>query len=283
MDYLFLSVSVASMVLNNSLISGASKRMLGTREDIYRFNSFSYLMCVLLFGFLALGGGISLYTVILGAVFGIVTMLSNLYRTLALSDGPTHITILITTASMIIPTMSGVIMGLEEFRPLKLPAIGALVFFIYLSSKKSKSARIGKHWIFFCALAFLFQGIIGVIQKIHQSGEHKQELFPFLFVSFSVSFLFASFLGHRKKSDTRFTAKHFLISAVCGICIFTMNFLNLKLSGILPSQLFFPAVNGTTIILTSLVAVLVFGESLTKRQIIGIAGGLVSLAAICIL
>ena len=65
--------------------------------------------------------------------------------------------------------------------------------------------------------------------------------------------------------------------------MFTMNYLNLKLSGLLPSQLFFPAVNGSSLILTTIVAVVLFKETLTKRQVIGIVGGLLSLIAICIL
>ncbi len=283
MDYFLLSLSMASMVLNNSLLSGVGKKHLHGRTDTYRFNSASYLICVLLFAFLAFGNTFSIYTLCLGFVFGIVTMLSNFYRVLALADGPTHITILITTASMIIPTMSGVVMGLEEFRPLKLPVIAVLIFFIYLSAKKDESSKIGKNWMLYCGLAFIFQGIIGVIQKIHQSSEYKSELFPFLFISFTVSFIFAAFMGYSKKSDTKFTSKHYIFSVICGICVFAMNYLNLRLSGVLPSQLFFPAVNGTTIILTSLVAVFVFGEKLTKRQFVGLAGGLLSLAAICII
>ena len=283
MDYLLLASSIASMVVNNSLLSGAGKRHLHGRTDTYRFNSISYLICVILFAMLAFGKVFSLYTVCLGIVFGIVTMISNFYRVLALANGPTHITILITTASMIIPTMSGVVMGLEQFRPLKLVAIAVLIFFIYLSSKKDKDSKIGKGWALYCGLAFIFQGIIGVIQKIHQSSVHKNELFPFLFVSFTVSFIFASFMGYRKKTDTDFGKVHYTLAAICGICVFAMNFLNLRLSGILPSQLFFPAVNGTTIILTSIVSVAIFKEKLTKLQFIGLIGGLLSLAAICLL
>lgn len=283
MDYLLLMTSVLSMVVNNIVLSGVGKRMLNGRTDTYRFNSFAYLICVFLFAFLTFGNAFSIYTIILGAVFGIVTMLSNFYRVLALANGPTHITILITTASMIIPTMSGVVMGLEMLKPLKLLVIAVLIFFIYLSAKKDKDSKIGKNWIIYCGLAFIFQGIIGVIQKIHQSSEHKSELFPFLFISFTVSFLFATIMGYSKKTDTRFTGKYYFFSVLCGVCIFTMNYLNLRLSGVLPSQLFFPAVNGTTIILTSIIAVAAFKEKLTKLQFIGLAGGLLSLAAICLL
>ena len=283
MDYILLCTSIFSMVFNNSLISRVSKTMLCGKTDIYRFNSFTYLMCIILFGIMTTGNGFSLYTLLLGILFGFVTAMSNFYRTLALADGPTHITILITTSSMIIPTLSGVVMGLEAFKLSKILAMAVLIFFIYLSSKKSENNKIGKLWLLYCALAFIFQGIIGVIQKVHQSSAHKAELFPFLFVSFTFSFLFVSLMGYSKKTDTKFGAWHYVLACIGGVCVFTMNFLNLKLSGVLPSQLFFPIVNGTTIILTSIVAVVIFKEKLTKRQFAGIVGGLLSLVAICIL
>jgi multidrug transporter EmrE-like cation transporter len=61
-----------------------------------------------------------------------------------------------------------------------------------------------------------------------------------------------------------------------------MNFLNLKLSGILPSQLFFPLVNGSAIILSTAASFIIFKEKLTSRQIVGLFGGIAALIAICI-
>jgi multidrug transporter EmrE-like cation transporter len=61
-----------------------------------------------------------------------------------------------------------------------------------------------------------------------------------------------------------------------------MNFLNLRLSGLLPSQLFFPVINGSAIILSSLASIVIFKERLNKKQIIGLCGGILSLVAICL-
>jgi multidrug transporter EmrE-like cation transporter len=61
-----------------------------------------------------------------------------------------------------------------------------------------------------------------------------------------------------------------------------MNYINLKLSGLLPSQLFFPLINGSAIILSSLSSVFIFKESLSKKQVVGLVGGILSLIAICL-
>ena len=283
MNYILLSISMLSMVLQNSLFNNVSKKDLKNTSDTFYYNSCLYIVCVILFGVLALGGSVSIYSVALGLLFGIVTMLSNFYKLSALSKGPMHITILITTSSMIIPAISGAVFFSEKFSIGKSIALLALILFIYLSLKKEKTKIINKKWILYCFISFLCQGAIGIIQKIHQTSAHKNELFLFLAVSFLFSFLFSRLLSRKSRTTCQFKGKQYIFAGICGVCTFIMNFLNLKLSGILPTQLFFPLVNGSSIVLTSLISITVFKEKITKLQLTGLIGGLMSLIFICIL
>ena len=200
----------------------------------------------------------------------------------SLSTGPMHITLLITTSSMIIPTMSGLFFG-ERFSILKLALVLILIGFLYLSlDSKKGDAKANRHWLFFCALAFVFQGSIGVLQKIHQSSPHKDEASAFLFVAFICSLLYSRIRAKKSYRELQFTKKHVLLAVICGLCTYSMNFLNLKLSGMLPSQLFFPLVNGSAIVLSSLLSVLLFKERLTGRQLVGLCGGIACLVGICL-
>ena len=276
----FLILSISSVVLQNGIFNSVCKKHLKTNDDIYKFNIFVYAVCILIFGILTLNGSLSLYTVLLGVLFGVVTALSNLYKMLALSKGPMHITLLITTSSMIIPTLSGVFFG-EKFSLFKLLLVLILIYFIYLSIGKSKEGKINKSWGIYCLLAFILMGSIGIIQKIHQTSSHKSEISGFLFVSFFISLIIS---GLRVKDKKNFKDKKNLIplAMICGVCTFTMNFLNLKLSGLLPSQLFFPLVNGSAIVLSSVMSAVLFKERLSKRQTVGLIGGILSLIGICI-
>ena len=274
-------LSVSSMVLQNCILNNVCKRDLQTSDHVYRFNVLIYTVCIVLFGLAAIGGGCSLFTVGMGLLFGVVTAFSNYYKMLSLSSGPMHITLLITTSSMIIPTMSGVFFG-EGFSLPKLCVVALLIFFIYLSLEKKDDSQINKHWLIFCSLAFLFQGSIGVLQKIHQSSEHKSETGSFLFIAFICSLVYSHIRAKKNLKELDFKRKHIWFALLCGICTFGMNFLNLKLSGLLPSQLFFPVVNGSAIVLSSLMSVMFFKEKLTKKQITGLCGGIVSLIAICL-
>ncbi len=273
--------SICSMVTQNSLFNYFSKKELKTDAHIHRFNGIVYVVCILLFGIGLVNNKVSVFTMLTGLLFGVVTALTNLYKMKALSSGTMHITLLITTSSMIIPTMSGVFFG-EHFSIQKLLLVFVLIGFIYLSLDKSESLKVNKKWLFFCAAAFVLQGSIGVLQKIHQTSVYRAETSGFLFAGFICSFIYSSIMARKGFKEVRFTKRHILVGIACGICTYTMNILNLKLSGLLPSQLFFPLVNGSSIVLSSLMSVVIFKEKISKKQLIGLCGGIISLIGICI-
>ena len=83
--------------------------------------------------------------------------------------------------------------------------------------------------------------------------------------------------------ELNFTRRLVFFALLSGACTFTMNYLNLKLSGLLPSRLFFPIVNGSSIVICSILSVVLFRERLTGKQMVGLAGGIASLVLICLL
>lgn len=274
--------SVFASILENSLSNFVTKKKLKSGSEILSFYSYAYAVCIIAYGILVLNGSVSLYTVLMGILFGIITALAIAYKMLAFTKGPMHLTLLFTTSSMIIPAMSGIFFG-EKFSILKLIAVFVLIAFLYLLFEKGEDTRIGGKWFVFSLLAFLFIGAIGVVQKIHQSSAYKDESAGFLLVAFIFALIFGLVRNKGKMEKSVLNGKIFAIGIMCGVCTFAMNYINLKLSGILPSQLFFPLVNGSVIVLSSFVSVLFFKEKLSKKQIVGFIGGTLSLIAICIL
>lgn len=285
MNYILLSASILSTVLQNSLSNTVSKSRLKGKYDTFRYNSFLYFISFILFSILALlsGTAVSVYSVLLGLLFGILTMFANFCKLTALSKGFMHITVLVTTSSMIIPTLSGAIFFHERFNFGKVVAMLLLIFFIYISLKKDSNSTISKGWTFNCILAFLFQGLIGIVQKIHQVSVHKDETVVFLAAAFLFSCLFSRVLSGGQNSGFSFTKTEYILAAVCGLCTFAMNYINLELTGLLPTQVLFPLLNGSSIILTSVISIVIFKEQTGLKQIIGIVGGLASLILICVL
>ena len=274
--------SISSMVLQSSIYNNVCKKELTTEGHISKFNLFSYLVCVVLFGVCLIGGEISVYTVVLGAIFGIATTLCWLYMMLAYSSGPMNLTLLIVTSSMIIPAMSGPFFG-EAFSLGKFIASLALLFFVYLSIGKVKENKIDKKWFLYAFLSFISNGSIGILQKIHQTSSHREETAAFLLVAFLCSVAYSAFKSGRSFTKISFSKKQVVLALVCGVLIFAVNFLNLRLLGVLPSQFFFPIINGSATFLGFVASWVIFRERMTKTQIVGICGGFLSLMTICIL
>ena len=283
MAVVFLIISATTMVLQNCFFNSFSKSAPRSGKEITYFNSISYAVCILLFGVLTLvQQSISIFTVITGFIFGFLTANSHTYRMKALSKGPMNITLIITTSSMIIPTMSGVFFG-EGFSILKLCGVFVLLFFIYLSLGTGKGSGFDKSWFLFSLLAFFCQGFIGVMQKIHQTSQYKEETGGFLLMAFVFSVIYNLIVIGKNAKTIKLETKYSVFSFACGFFVFAMNYLNLVLSGMLPSQLMFPLVNGSSIIISTLISVFLFKETLTKKQLIGVCGGIASLIAICLL
>ena len=76
-------VSVSSVVLQNALFNFITKKKLSSTSSVLSFNMLVYLVCIAAFGIVLLTGTVSWYTVGLGAVFGIVTSLSNVLQACA--------------------------------------------------------------------------------------------------------------------------------------------------------------------------------------------------------
>ncbi len=283
---ILMGVSVASMVTQNGLQHSFGKSKSKSGADINFYNAFMYAVCVLIFGILAIiSAKISVYTVLMALAFGAITAIQQYYKVVSLGSGPMHVTTLIITASMLIPTLSGPILfpNTEKFELFKLIFAAILVIFLYLSaapSGKCEKKKIEWKWIFAVGITFLFQGLVGVMQKIHQSSVHKDELFAFLAISFSFSLILSVIRSRGTEAHTYFKKSTYALAVLSGICTFAMNYINLWLSGIIPTQIFFPAINGSSIILTALVSVFLFKEKISIKQIIGIIGGMLCLIAI---
>ena len=65
-----------------------------------------------------------------------------------------------------------------------------------------------------------------------------------------------------------------LVMMVSGACVAVNNKLNLYLSGVMDSAVFFPIVNGGGLVLTTVAAFLLFKEKLTKKQWVGLIVGI---------
>lgn len=258
----------------------------------YLFNSICSFVAAMV---LMLWGGIdsiSLYTILMGTLFGLLTALQGITNLLALQTGPLSYTSVIISFSTVISALSGVMFFGESMDVAHIVGIILmLISFIFAADKNSDDKKATVKWMIFCLIAFWATGFIGVMQKIHQNSNYKDQLNLFLVVAFGVSALscaiIAVFTSKKSKmaNNSRLNKKLWLpmvvIMIISGICVAVNNKFNLYLSGVMESAVFFPIVNGGGLILTIVSALLIFRERLSKKQWIGLIFGILSVVFLC--
>ena len=241
-------------------------------------------------------GQSSVFTIVLGVAFGAVTALQGITNIAALQVGPMSYTSVIISFSTLISSLSGVMFFDESLGWAQIVGMVLMLASFVLAAKSDvDEKKANLKWLFLCLIAFVATGGIGVMQKVHQSSEYRDELNAFLIIAFvSSAVLCAFFAALMKRRESRFADEKekekngkrqvwFLLGIMIasGACVAVNNKFNLYLSGVMDSAVFFPIVNGGGLVLTTLAAVLLFKEKLSTKQWIGVVLGIASVVFLC--
>lgn len=241
-------------------------------------------------------GKSSVFTIVLGVAFGAVTALQGITNITALQIGPMSYTSVIISFSTLISALSGVMFFDESLGWAQIVGIVLMLASFVLAAKSDgDEKKANLKWLFLCLIAFVATGGVGVMQKVHQSSEYRNELNAFLIIAFvSSAVLCAFFAALLKMRESRFADEKekekngkkqvwllLGIMIASGACVAVNNKFNLYLSGVMDSAVFFPIVNGGGLVLTTLAAVLLFKEKLSTKQWIGVVLGIASVVFLC--
>lgn len=236
-------------------------------------------------------GPCSTFTVLLGLAFGAVTALQSITNFSALQCGPMSYTSVIISFSTVISALSGVIFFDESIGWSQIVGIILMLVSFVLAAKGGDGKKANLKWLMLCLIAFAATGGIGIMQKVHQSSQYRDELGGFLIIAFvssaAICALFSFFMIKRSKKAEGVKASKkplwlvIAVMAACGVGVAVNNKFNLYLSGVMPSAVFFPIVNGGGLVLSTLAALLIFKERLTRRQWVGVVIGIASVVFLC--
>lgn len=279
-------------------LGGSIFKKLYTNRDSRLSGSFAYTAvgCLVAAAVLFAWGGFgkaSLFTVLLGVLFGAVTALQGVTNMAALQVGPLSYTTVIISFSTLISALSGVLFFGESIGLWQIIGMALmLASFALANGGENGGKRANLRWLLLCVVAFLATGAIGVMQKIHQSSAFKEELNAFLVIAFAVSAFLSgvvALLLRKKESGSEENRNDrggmmllIFLMLVSGVCVAVNNKLNLYLSGVIDSVIFFPVVNGGGLVLTTLASLLIFKERLRGKQWIGILHGIASVLCLCV-
>ncbi len=293
-NYLLLLLSLAAGLTYNVVRNLSMKKHIRTQAENYLFNTVSALFtAAVLFIMTAVQGEMrlpSLYTLLLGLLFGAVTALTAILNMRAFGMGPMSYTTVIISCSMIIPSLFGLFRG-DTLSWAHYVGMAMMLVCMVLSvtrDKDQKKANVA--WFLCCLVTFALNGSIGIMQQIHQGSSHKEELNLFLLVAFlfSAVYSFAGFLYYHKckKEEVAVTVRPgkflFWMCGITGVCVAAANIINLYLSGVMNSAVFFPVINGGGLILSALAGIVLFGEKFSAKKWIGLGVGTAAILLLCL-
>lgn len=276
--YILLVASVFLAVLKTSIYNSYAKKVAPDSTGVLRFNTVSYGIAAMLALYMGTGSTISPSTLIVAFFYAAIVCALQTLSVIAMKIGPMSSTSLMVLYGMIIPAAAGPIFWKEKFGILNAAGIMLVLVSMWLLRKETESKAISKKWSILAVIVFFLSGFAGVLEKIHQSTDGREEKSMFLFIAYLIMF-FVSAIGCfvKKRAGSEPLKPMIAYGAVSGIVIGFYAFINLTLAGGLDSMIYYPVANGGAILLTVLISVAVFRETCTKRHIVGFVIGFISI------
>lgn len=275
--YLLLGCSIILAVVKSSFVKKYSSHSPDKNSPIFFFNLVVYGIAALLqLSFFGIPN-FTLWTVLPAAAYALSCYFMQLFLMKSMAIGSMALSSLFCMYGMLIPTVAGPIFFGESFSIWQGVGILLMVLAIYFSADvKATDSSFSKKWLVFALLTLFFSGMVGLFEKVHQTGPDKADIHSFLSFAFIIiALLNAITLPFVRKRETNPPSfKNGLIIAILsGLVAVIYSRINLTLAGALDTMIYYPISNGGAVILTLIVSVLLFREPLRRNHILCIAGG----------
>lgn len=217
-------------------------------------------------------------TLIFASIYGVALFLSTWFGYLALMNGSMAVTSTIVSYSVVLPCIFGIAFLGEAINGIKIAGFLMLVVSMYLINNKSDDKKFSKQWLFYTGATFLCNGVMSIIQKVHQTIYPMNYCNEFtvyaVFVTFML-FLICTVLKKEEKSAG--TAKY---SIPAGVFMGSNNYITLTLSAKVNASVLFPMISVFTMIINVITSKIIFKDKFNVKQLIGIFMGVISVLLI---
>lgn len=282
MMYFLLAASIVLATVKSSVYNSYAKKVNPNVAQIFLFNTLTYLVGAIVAFLFGIGESITLATFLCAIGYAVIAFSLQALSVLAMTMGNMSTISLLVLYGMIIPALAGPVFWKEKFGILQAVGVVLILVSIWLLREKKESGG-GKKLALFATLCFVVSGLAGVIEKVHQSTNGRDEKTMLLFVAYLFMLVFSAigFLFTKSKFQKEIESivkKPILIyGAITGVIVILISQTNLTLAGGLDSLIYYPVANGGALLLTVLVSATIFKEKLTKTRILGFVLGLISI------
>ena len=277
-----------------SIVLGTSKNVLSKlcpAGSIYRLNAIAFFVasCVGFLFLIGTGIRITAWILLMALAYALFTFVAQVAYIKAVAIGDFAISSLMYSCGFVLPTLLGAFLFRESVSPWQIVGLTVLILSFVLANLRQKTEKSTGMWLFLSLSAMLSSGMVGLIQKLFRASEDGGELDSLLTVSFLmiavVSGALVLFQKRKEGVPTEKKDKRLALlglSGLLGCVIFLQNKTNLFLSGALSSMLFFPLVNGGTVVASALTDRVAFGKRIDARKGVSIVLGILGIVLIVI-
>ncbi|MBE7048124.1 MAG: hypothetical protein E7393_01930 [Ruminococcaceae bacterium] len=273
---ILLILSAVMYGLNYTLTSYYQKDGHTGKQAFMTFNYLVGLLTALLF-FVVNGFQLelSLYSVIMGAIYAIFVTLYRLLGFRIMGKGQTALyTVFLMAGGMMLPYVWGIAFLHEPFSPLGVIGLSLMTVSMIILHYDDK--KVSLKMTLMCLAVFCFNGIVGIITKEHQINPLAVSATDFVIVANLIlgvaGFALTQFYrdkGHKEKQKI-FNCRSFLIIASVAAASGLAYFLQLLGSINIAASAGYPVITGATIVSTTILGWLCLRERVNKRFVFGL-------------
>ncbi len=207
-------------------------------------------------------------TCLLASVYALLLLSAQWYYTCALGRLDLSVCSTVYSLGFVIPTISGALFWNEPFTILDMVGLALVICAVILSGCTPTTEKKMGGKPFFAALmaAMIASGGLGIVQKYQQSSIYREERGQFVAIAFFIATslsLAVSFFTNSASAKIR--PRVFPAAILVGICFGTCNLLNTTLAGRLDSAVFFPLLNISVILLSTILNRTIYKVRFAKR------------------
>lgn len=214
------------------------------------------------------------YAIIFGIGYGSATV----FGFFAVREGSMGLTSLITSYSLIVPTVYGILFLKERPSVMLYIGIFLLLISLFLINFEKEQKKITLKWVIYVSISFFGNGVCTTAQKvqqINQNNAYKNEFMTVALLFVTLVCLIFTLFYNKKDIKPICTKPTIILPIICGGANALVNYLVMVLSR-LPASLLFPFISAGSMILTGIISLTIYKERFTKQQILGILLGVAS-------
>ena len=271
-NYILLGCSVVLAVVKSAFVKKYSSYAPDKNSPFFFFNLLAYGLAAIIQ--LVINGipSLSLWIVLPSAGYALSCYLMQIFLMKSMAIGSMVLSSLFCMYGMLIPTVAGPLFFGEGFSLWKGIGILLMLLAIFFSVDPERgSPAVSKKWLLFALLTLVFSGLVGVFEKVHQTGPAREDIPSFLGCSFLlIAILNAAtlFPVRRKEVDPPAFRNGLWVAILTGLVVVFYNRINLFLAGALDTVIYYPVSSGGSVLLTLLVSMVFFQEPVRKNHIL---------------